>query len=84
MGHYYAEAIDDTHQTIHLRFGIPEFNSMLGYVRNFFNNDLNRLATRGRVTPGFTDFLYYGSKLIVGWSFKGLHLIEYALKTVSK
>jgi hypothetical protein len=83
MGHYYAEAIDDTHQTIHMRFGIPEFNSMLGYVRNFFNNDLNRLATRGRVTPGFTDFLYYGSKLIVGWSFKGLHLIEYALKTVS-
>ena len=83
MGHYYAEAIDDTHQTIHMRFGIPEFNSMLGYVRNFFNNDLNRLATRGRVTPGFTDFLYYGSKLIVGWSFKALHLVEYALKTIS-
>ena len=83
MGHYYAEAIDDTHQTIHMRFGMPEFNSMLGYVRNFFNNGLNRLATRGRVTPGISDFLYYGSKLIVGWSFKALHLIEYALKTVT-
>ena len=83
MGHYYAEAIDDTHQTIHLRFGLPEFNSMLGYVRNFFNNGLNRLASRGRVTPGISDFLYYGSKLIVGWSFKALHLIEYALKTVT-
>ena len=83
MGHYYAEAIDDTHQTIHMRFGIPEFNSLLGYIRNFFNNDLNRLASRGRVSPGFQDFLYYGSKFIVGWAFKGLHLIEYSLKTIT-
>lgn len=83
MGHYYAEAIDDTHQTIHMRFGIPEFNSMLGYVRNFFNNDLNRLATKGRVSPNISDFLYYGSKLIVGWGFKALHLVEYALKTIT-
>ena len=82
MGHYYAEAIDDTHQTIHMRFGIPEFNSLLGYVRNFYNNDLNRLATRGRVTPGIEDFLYYATKLVVGWQFKALHLVEYGLKTI--
>lgn len=83
MGHYYAEAIDDTHQTIHMRFGLPEFNSMLGYIRNFFNNDMNRLATHGRVTPGIKDFLYYGSKLVVGWAFKGLHVISYALKHIT-
>lgn len=83
MGHYYAEAIDDTHQTIHMRFGIPEFNSLVGYVRNFFNNDLNRLATRGRISPGISDFLYYASKLVVGWPFRALHLVEYGLKTIS-
>lgn len=83
MGHYYAEAIDDTHQTIHMRFGVPAFNSLIGYVRNFFNSSLNRLATHGRVTPSMSDFLYYGSKLIVGWGFKGLHLIEYSLKNIT-
>ena len=35
LGLYYAEAIDDTHQTIHMRFGVPEFNSLLGYINSF-------------------------------------------------
>ena len=82
LGLYYAEAIDDTHQTIHMRFGVPEFNSLLGYINNFFNNNLNRLATHGRITPNMSDFLYYGVKLVVGWQFRGLHVIEYSLKHI--
>lgn len=48
MGRYYSEAIDDSAQLIHMRFGVPQFNSLLNYFFNFFNPQAGRIARTGR------------------------------------
>lgn len=48
MGRYYSEAIDDSAQLIHMRFGVPQFNSLLNYFFNFFNPQTARMARTGR------------------------------------
>lgn len=55
MGRYYSEAIDDPAQTIYLRFGVPQFNSVIGYLRKAFDPDLGTLAKTGRGTTIFYD-----------------------------
>lgn len=52
MGRYYSEAIDDTSQIIHMRFGVPQFNSLTTFFTGFYNSDASRLAKTGR-TSGF-------------------------------
>lgn len=48
MGRYYSEAIDDNAQLIHLRFGVPEFNSLTNFFFNFYNPQAATLARTGR------------------------------------
>lgn len=48
MGRYYSEAIDDNAQTIYLRFGQPQFNSLLNFFSNAFDKDMMTLARTGR------------------------------------
>jgi len=48
MGRYYSEAIDDSAQLIHMRFGVPQFNSLLNFFFNFFNPQAARMARTGR------------------------------------
>ncbi len=50
MGSYYSEAFDDTAQRIYLRFGVPQFNSLLNFVSTMFNSDLSNLANKGIIT----------------------------------
>jgi hypothetical protein len=37
MGRYYSEAIDDPAQTIYLRFGVPQFNTLTNFLRRAFD-----------------------------------------------
>lgn len=57
MGRYYSEAIDDNGQYVHMRFGIPEFNSLTNFFFNFYNPQAGSLANRGR---GPSAFYYIG------------------------
>jgi hypothetical protein len=57
MGHYYSEAIDDTGQTIHLRFGVPQFNSMTTFFTGFFDTRAATAARTGRLDRGFFEGL---------------------------
>jgi hypothetical protein len=76
MGHYYAEAIDDTHQTIHMIFGQPEFNSLGNYFTNFFNLDASRLASGGKWSQAIADFFKTGATLFVGFIFWPITLVS--------
>lgn len=53
MGRYYSEAIDDPAQTIYLRFGVPQFNSLLSFIRTAFDPDAIAMARTGRGTSAF-------------------------------
>lgn len=79
MGHYYAEAIDDTHQTIHMIFGQAEFNSLGNYFQNFFDLDASRLANGGRWTQAIADFFKKGTTLFLGVIFWPVTLTLYGL-----
>lgn len=48
MGRYYSEAIDDNSQVIHMRFGVPQFNSLTTFFTGFYNTGAGRLARTGR------------------------------------
>lgn len=48
MGRYYSEAIDDPAQTIYLRFGVPQFNSLTNFIARAFDPNLSSMARTGR------------------------------------
>lgn len=48
MGRYYSEAIDDPSQTIYLRFGVPQFNSLTSFIANAFHPDMVSLGRTGK------------------------------------
>lgn len=49
LGVYYSEAVDDTQQRIHMRFGVPRFNSLLNYFMRAFDTNQSTLARTGRL-----------------------------------
>lgn len=52
MGRYYSEAIDDNAQTIYMRFGVPQFNSLASFFSKAFDQTAVSLARTG-AGPGF-------------------------------
>lgn len=50
MGRFYSESIDDNSLNIHLRFGVPQFNSLTNFFFNFYNPQASELARTGRGT----------------------------------
>lgn len=52
MGRYYYEAIENNSQLIHMRFGVPSYNSLANFFLNFYNLEASVLARTGR-TGGF-------------------------------
>lgn len=48
MGRYYSEALDDNGQYVTLRFGIPEFNSLMTFFGNFYDARAASIARTGR------------------------------------
>lgn len=58
MGRYYSEAIDDSAQLIHMRFGTARFNSLISFFTNFYDHEAGVLAREGRV-----PFSFYAGKI---------------------
>jgi hypothetical protein len=48
MGRYYSEAIDDNSRLVHMRFGVPQFNSLTTFFTGFYNSGAGQLARTGR------------------------------------
>lgn len=53
MGVYYSENIDDNAQIIHMRFGVPAFNSLRTYFTQFYDSQAGQIARSGRVSKAF-------------------------------
>lgn len=48
MGRFYGEAIDDNAHRVYMRFGVPQFNSLLRFFSGSFDPNLTSLARNGR------------------------------------
>ena len=55
LGRYYSEAIDDPSQTIYMRFGVPQFNSLTNFLSRAFDSEQTVLARTGRAPSIFYD-----------------------------
>ena len=47
MGRYYSEAYDDNAQIIHVRCGLPEYNSLSNFLSNMYEPTAGKLARTG-------------------------------------
>lgn len=85
MGRFYSESIDDNAQTIYIRCGVPQFNSLTGFFSSAFSNHMSTLARTGRAPSAwFTMGKVAGtvlaavampaitSTMIAGWALKAL------------
>jgi len=48
MGRLYSEVFHDNQQRVHLRFGVPEYNSLTGFFTTFYDPSLSALTRKGR------------------------------------
>lgn len=53
MGRYYSEAIDDPSQTVYLRFGVPQFNTLTNFLTKSFDSEQVTIARTGRASNVF-------------------------------
>lgn len=82
LGRYYSEAIDDNNQIIHMRFGMPSFNSLLTFFTGFYNSGASRLANTGRAGGFFyTLGRVIGAVIpIVFWKLLAVHMLGVAAR----
>ena len=59
-GDYYNDAIDNTGEYITLRFGVPKFNSLLGFFTNFYDPEASATARTGKGN----GLLYQGGRMV--------------------
>lgn len=48
VGRWWSEVLDDNSQLIHIRAGVPKFNSMMNFFGNFYNVYAGSMARTGR------------------------------------
>lgn len=63
LSRWYSENIDDHAVLLHMRFGVPAYNSLWGFFSNFYSSDDARLVKTGRGSLG----AFIGKA--VGWVF---------------
>lgn len=64
MGRWYSEVIDDNAVLIHMRFGLPVYNSLWQFFGNFYNSDASSIARTGK-SQGFFNLIGKA----IGWAF---------------
>lgn len=66
MGRYYQEAIERHAQVIHMRFGVPEYNSLTRFFTSFYSPPASELAHSGRGVSGFVIDLAGAAGALLG------------------
>lgn len=62
MGRRYSEMVDDPSQLVHLRFGVPEYNSLFNFFTSYYNAEMSLMARQGR-----TNSFWYGVGELIGF-----------------
>ena len=67
MGRYYSEAIDDNSQVIHMRFGVPQYNSLTQFFvgGGFFNSHASNMARTGRVDSNIIETFFKAAESVL-------------------
>lgn len=87
LGIQYSEAIDDHSQIIHMRFGVPQFNSMSQFFTNFYNTGASTLARTGRDPNGIMYNIGRAAFAVVAvafWPLAAIHLAGVALRFITE
>ena len=79
MGRYYSEAIDDNSQIIHLRFGVPSYNSLAQFFTGFYSGDLASAARAGRFTDNIVQNFFGLAGNVIGFAIAPLFIIPIAI-----
>jgi hypothetical protein len=79
MGSYYSEAIDDNMQVVHLRFGVPSYNSLFQFFTGFYNSSASDLARTGRFDSTLIDGILKAGKEIVKIAVLPLAIVPLAI-----
>ena len=78
MGRYYGEAYDASAQIIHMRFGVPEYNSLSTFLSGMYNGAAGKLARTGETESllstlaGAATYIFTIPLQVLTASFQGL------------
>jgi hypothetical protein len=61
MGRLYSEVFHDNQQRVHLRWGVPEYNSLTGFFTTFYDPAISALVRKGRGKG-----LFYSAGYLIG------------------
>lgn len=84
MGRYYSEAIDDNMQIIHMRMGVPEYNSLLQFFTGFYDSGAAMMARSGRANEGFIHKMLRWTGNAIGMLVAPLMIIPWAIMMVGQ
>lgn len=84
MGRYYSEAIDDNAQTIHMRFGVASFNSLLNFFTSFYSSDLASLARGAKYSDDFITKWFSRVGNVIGLAVAPLFLLPHLILFVGQ
>lgn len=79
MGNYYSEAIDDNMQVVHMRFGVPSYNSLFQFFTGFYNSSASTLARTGRFDSTIIDGVLKAGGTVITLAILPLAIVPIAI-----
>jgi len=79
MGNYYSEAIDDNMQVVHLRFGVPSYNSLFQFFTGFYNTSAATMARTGRFDNIIINTVLNAAKGVITLAILPLAIVPMAI-----
>ncbi len=79
MGNYYSEAIDDNMQLVHMRFGVPSYNSLFQFFTGFYNSSASTLARTGRFDDTIVNSILKAGTAVISLAILPLAIVPIAI-----
>lgn len=85
-GRYWYESQQEPGQFIHMRFGVPEFNSLTQFFTSFYNEDAARVARTGRSSSVFYSAGNFAGTVVqvLNWPLLAAHVLFAGLRFLLK